>query len=123
MLLAGLDLLFDTALNLYIVISRITTQSGIQPWKGWEDTHSNFSRVQEIPSLFWRSSPILQFDIELTRWIPVFCAISFFAFFGFADEAMKNYRSAVLTITKKIGVSTVGSGTIGFFSSTMYVSL
>lgn len=122
MCLAGIDLSCDITLNLYFTISRIVT-TGLAPWRGWADTHSNFSRVESVPAIFWRSSLNGEVQIELTRWIPIICAILFFAFFGFADEAMKNYRLAVQTVTKKLGGTSFGSTTLGsrFFSSTLYV--
>ena len=47
--------------------------------------------------------------------MPIVCAIIFFGFFGFADEARKNYRSALETVTKKVGI-TISTGS--YFSST-----
>ena len=53
----------------------------------------------------------MESSLELSRWLSVVCAFIFFGFFGFADEAKKNYRSALQTVAKRIGIST------GTFSS------
>jgi pheromone a factor receptor len=65
-----------------------------------------FSRVDQIPAMLWRSRPVLASSLELTRWLAVVCAIIFCAFFGFADEAKKNYRSIFQTVAKTFGIST-----------------
>ena len=41
----------------------------------------------------------------------VFCAFHFFIFFGFADEARKNYRYAFQSVAKRVGLSTASSTT------------
>jgi pheromone a factor receptor len=61
------------------------------PWISWENTHFNYSRVDQIPSIIWRSSPT-QTIIEVLRWNTVLSAFLFFAYFGFAEEAQKHYR-------------------------------
>ena len=77
----------------------------INPWISFADTHWGFSRVDQFPSMLWRANPITETALELSRWLIVICAIIFFAFFGFADEARKNYRSAIQTISKHVGIS------------------
>ncbi|KAF9555101.1 STE3-domain-containing protein [Agrocybe pediades] len=76
-----------SSLSLYL-----NSKFPLNPWISWEDTHFNFSRVEQIPARFWRSDPINGVNLELSRWLVVLCAFTFFAFFGFADEARKNYR-------------------------------
>ena len=96
----------------------------MRPWKGWEDTHIYFSRVQQIPSVIWRSNKRTEVSLELTRWLIVFCAFLFFAFFGFADEAKKNYRSGLSSIAKKVGLNgeTLFGSSTGLTSSNGYVT-
>jgi len=38
--------------------------------------------------------------MELTRWLVVACGFIFFAFFGFADEALKHYKIAFGSIAR-----------------------
>jgi len=66
----------------------------IHPWISWDDTHANYSFVGQIPSFMWRADPVVQLMTELTRWAVVVSAFFFFAFFGFAEEALRNYRKA-----------------------------
>jgi pheromone a factor receptor len=44
------------------------------------------------------------------RWATVACALLFFAYFGFADEVIKNYRGAFNSVAKRMGYSTTVSG-------------
>ncbi|KAJ7821910.1 hypothetical protein B0H13DRAFT_2449009 [Mycena leptocephala] len=64
---------------------------GLSPWVSWADTQSNFWRVT-------------------MRWETVAWALLFFAYFGFADEVIKNYRRAFNSVAKRMGYSTTGSG-------------
>jgi len=48
--------------------------------------------------------------LELSRWSVIFCAFLFFGFFGFADEARKNYRFAFQSVAKCVGISSVSFG-------------
>lgn len=89
----------------------------MEPWISWEDTHSNFSQIRQIPAAVWRNSPA-EPGLEFTRWIHIALAILFFSLFGFAEEAMKNYRLAASTVAKYVGVSTIGTGSgSGSFTS------
>uniref|UniRef100_A0A0W0FUE0 Putative STE3-like pheromone receptor STE3_Mr7 n=1 Tax=Moniliophthora roreri TaxID=221103 RepID=A0A0W0FUE0_MONRR len=67
---------------------------GIQPWVSWEDTHYDFWRVGLFPALVWRQLPYKSAAIEMSRWIPVVCAFTFFAIFGTSCEAKKFYLNA-----------------------------
>jgi pheromone a factor receptor len=60
-------------------------------------------------------------SIEFSRWFLVVCALVFFAFFGFADEARKNYRLAYVSVAKRVGLSTAGTVSTGGSWSTGYV--
>ncbi|KAF5342954.1 hypothetical protein D9758_014948 [Tetrapyrgos nigripes] len=116
MCLAATEVLFTIPLGAYAIYLN-TTSFPIQPWISFADTHFGFSRVDNIPSLIWRSDKRLETPLEITRWSPVICAIIFFGYFGFADEARKNYKAFYGTVTKKLGISTAGSesklGSIG----------
>lgn len=66
----------------------------VAPWVSWENTHFNFSRVGQYPSVIWTQDYLFMVAVQLTRWSVVACAFIFFAFFGFAAEARKNYSTA-----------------------------
>ena len=88
--------LFNMTLTIPISVFGIYLNShGIQlfPWISWENVHYNFSRVEFVPSVIWRSIPAFNTSVELTRWLFPVSAFLFFALFGFASEAQKQYRS------------------------------
>jgi len=110
MALAGVDLSCTIPMSAYAIAQNISGH--IQPWRSWEDTHLHFSRVGLYPALFWRNDRHVRDSIELSRWSTVVCAFIFFALFGFADEARKNYRIAYESFARRVGYSTgsMGSG-------------
>jgi pheromone a factor receptor len=104
MCLAGIEMACTIPIGAWTIA--VNVMAGTFPWLGWADTHFGFSRVDLIPAIFWRNDPSSVNGLEFTRWSIVACSLVFFAFFGFADEARKNYRSAVETVAKKVGIST-----------------
>ncbi|RXW19560.1 hypothetical protein EST38_g6283 [Candolleomyces aberdarensis] len=104
MVLAGIEMACTIPLGCWVIA--VSVMAGVFPWLGWADTHRDISRVEKIPAILWRNDPAGNSGLEFTRWSIVVCAIVFFAFFGFADEARKNYRSAVESFAKKMGYST-----------------
>jgi len=118
MCLAGVELLCTVPMGCY-VLYRNSQNNAIRPWTSWERVHWRFSRVDNVPAAIWRADPYAG-SVELTRWLGIICAIIFFAFFGFADEARKRYRSAMQSITKRVGISTgtfSGTSSSGFLAS------
>ncbi|KAL1739215.1 hypothetical protein HDZ31DRAFT_77756 [Schizophyllum fasciatum] len=63
----------------------------------------DFSHVNQIPAVLWKSVPIQYRALELTRWFIFICAFIFFVFFGFAQEARKNYRRAMYKLCRRTG--------------------
>ena len=119
MCLAGIEVLCTVPMGSYMLY-RNSQSDPINPWISWEKVHRRFSRVDNVPAFAWRSDPYVAGSLELTRWLCVICAVIFFAFFGFADEARKHYRSAMQSITKRVGISTgtfAGTSSSGFLSS------
>ncbi|EIN05670.1 STE3-domain-containing protein [Punctularia strigosozonata HHB-11173 SS5] len=104
MALAGVELVCTVPLASYIIYLDVTVLP-VNPWISWADTHSNFNRYDQYPSVIWRADPRNQALHELTRWSVVICALVFFAFFGFADEAQKQYRSLASSVGNRLGVS------------------
>ncbi|KAJ7034228.1 pheromone A receptor-domain-containing protein [Mycena alexandri] len=102
MALASLELLLNFPIATYGLFLTASS-SPIAPWVSWANTHADFSRVEQIPALFWRSDKHTQATVELSRWAGVVCALAFFAFFGFAAEARKNYRMAFWAVGKRLG--------------------
>ncbi|KAJ7732988.1 STE3-like pheromone receptor [Mycena metata] len=104
MCLASTDLILGVPLSSW-VLSVSVKIVGLRPWISWENTHSHFSRVAYSPGILWRSDPFSAASLETTRWLTVGCAFIFFAYFGFADEAIKNYRWAFFTVANRMGYS------------------
>ncbi|EEB91364.1 hypothetical protein MPER_10282 [Moniliophthora perniciosa FA553] len=105
MCLAGIEILCTIPLGSWAIYLDATA-SPVHPWISWEDTKLGFNRAELVPSLFWHFNDLMALSIELTRWFVVICALVFFAFFGFADEARKNYRAAYSSVTKHVGSTT-----------------
>ncbi|KAF8809922.1 STE3-domain-containing protein [Phlegmacium glaucopus] len=117
MCLAGVEVMFTVPVCIYAIVLQTQTLP-LYPWISWANVHSYFDRADQFPALLWRDprNRIGEISIESTRWDVVFCAFVFFIFFGFADEARKNYRSAYQSVAKRIGISTgsFGSGLTSF---------
>jgi len=78
----------------------LNAKGGLKPWISWDDTHFDYSRIEQIPGLAWRSNYRFMVLMELVRWLPPFSGIVFFCFFGFAQEAQKQYRTAYIYLSK-----------------------
>jgi pheromone a factor receptor len=90
--------------SLYLNISANgASESPINPYKSWGDVHAKFSHVGQFPAVLWKQDHTVVVSLELSRWAKVLCAFMFFVFFGFAQEARKNYRLAFNSMTKMVG--------------------
>jgi len=110
--LAGVEVMLTVPLGAFSIYLN-ASGAPVNRWVSWSNTHYDFSRVEQFPSVIWRQDQLTEGSIELTRYVVVFCAFLFFALFGFADEARRNYRLAYTSFAKKVGLSTVtdSSGT------------
>ncbi|KAF8960683.1 pheromone A receptor-domain-containing protein [Flammula alnicola] len=82
------EMVWGTSLTAYNLWSNASP--GLRPWTNWADVHSNFSRVDlfptdGIPPEFIRT-------MMLFWWTLPASSLIFFVFFGFGEEAMKEYR-------------------------------
>ncbi|KIM89805.1 hypothetical protein PILCRDRAFT_812599 [Piloderma croceum F 1598] len=122
--LAGFEMCLGTPWSvyagLYLNIHPVNGVSPISPWISWANVHADFSFVGQVPAFVWKAQPGAIVDFEITRWAPVLCSFLFFGFFGFAQEARKNYRVAFNSIVKKVGYTTLGfsSGISSSFGGT-----
>ncbi|KAE9382661.1 STE3-domain-containing protein [Gymnopus androsaceus JB14] len=90
MVLAMTEMLCTVPLSI-VTIWFTATSSPIGPWISLSNTHFDFSRVDQYPSVIYEASPRLASSIQFNRWASVACALVFFALFGFAEEARRNY--------------------------------
>ncbi|KAJ7861348.1 pheromone A receptor-domain-containing protein [Mycena leptocephala] len=100
--------LLTTPLGMWVLCVNVRV-CGLSPWVSWADTHSNFSRVVQVPSIYWRADPYSTASAETLRWATVVCVLLFFAYFRFADEAIKNYRVAFNSMARRVGYTMAGS--------------
>ena len=132
--LASLDVLIGFPLNIVVIC---LNAGAAQPWISWEETHYGkrhillskmihismgmleFSNVGQILASMWRMNTASQSALEFNRWMFVLCGLVFFLFFGFADEAQKNYKLAINSIAKRVGLPgyTTNAGKINTVSS------
>jgi len=103
--LAGIEVLCTVPLACYSIYLNLTSVP-LQAYVSWDYAHANFGLIDQIPSVAWQADPVEVLSIELSRWFIVICAVVFFAFFGFADEARRNYRLALVSVAKRVGLST-----------------
>jgi pheromone a factor receptor len=89
MALAMMDIIFTVPIATFALV--LNCLNGLDPYINWANIHYDFSRVEQIPSVMWRLKTVEILSLELTRWSGPFCALLFFAFFGFAEEARRNY--------------------------------
>nr|UWI70536.1 pheromone receptor B2 [Pleurotus eryngii] len=101
MALATIELSLNTPISAYGVYLTATS-SPIQPWRGLADAHFDWYTIDTFPAVLWRGNRTVVTSLELTRWSIVLCGLIFFAFFGFAEEARKQYRLAYQSVTGKL---------------------
>lgn len=105
MALASADLLCTVPYSAYGIYLNLRDVP-ISPWKGWADTHFNFSKVGQITAVAWHTNRNVAVALELSRWVIPVCAILFFGFFGFADEAQRNYSRVFAFCVSRIPFTT-----------------
>lgn len=103
MLLSIVDMAVTVPLGIFSIY---IASAGVplSPWISWENVHFNFSRVDIVPSIVWRSDRSFSTSVELTRWLFPACAFIFFALFGFASEAQKQYKTLFHRCIKPLGL-------------------
>lgn len=118
MALATTELFCTTPFAAYSVYLNLSTEP-LNPYRGWADTHFNFSKVLQFPAVQWRLNHLLVISLELSRWLAVICAIVFFLFFGFAEEARRHYRLFFQVLLKRTGISRISR----LWSKKQYVNI
>jgi pheromone a factor receptor len=104
MALSATEIFGTIPLGTYLIVS--SAKAGVRPWESWADMHRHYSEVIQVPSIVWKNDPSMANGVEMFRWSIVACAFTFFAFFGFADEARQHYRRVYMSLASRIGQST-----------------
>ncbi|KZT69398.1 putative fungal pheromone GPCR, STE3-type [Daedalea quercina L-15889] len=102
MLLCCVEMALTVPLNVFSIYEN-NLDNPIQPYVSWENVHYGFSLVEKFPAVLWMSNRAFYTSTELGRWVYPCSAILFFALFGFAEEARRNYSLAFWAIAKRIG--------------------
>ncbi|KAF4623144.1 hypothetical protein D9613_002292 [Agrocybe pediades] len=97
MCLSGLEAVCTVPLGLFAVVVNIKN-GGVHPWVSWQNVHFRFSRVVQVIAVSWHADPITHLSLESSRWFVIICAFTFFAFMGFSDKAMDNYRAVYMAV-------------------------
>ncbi|KAF8890813.1 pheromone A receptor-domain-containing protein [Gymnopilus junonius] len=92
------EMIWGTSLTAYNLWSNVT--GGLRPWTNWDDVHSNFSRVGLFPA--FEIPPWIIKTMILLWWALPASSLIFFAFFGFGEEARKEYRKIWTMFRKHI---------------------
>ncbi|KAH9476601.1 Pheromone B beta 1 receptor [Psilocybe cubensis] len=82
------EMAWGTSLTAYNLWNNVSP--GLRPWTTWADVHSNFSRVDPFP--LSEVPPWFTKTMMLFWWTMPASSIIFFVFFGFGEEALKEYR-------------------------------
>lgn len=103
MSLALIDILCTIPIGIYLIYLEL---AGVhfQPYIFWSSVHFDFGHVLLVPSITWRSVLSILIAVKLDRWVLVSCAFVFFALFGFAQEATKNYQRVFWFVARRLGL-------------------
>ena len=116
MALCGIDVLFTVPLSTFFMINNLDI-APLDPYISWANTHSYFGHIGSYPFIIWSQDRKRSVGVEVTKWSPVLCAFIFFGFFGFADEARKNYWHAYQSFAKRLGYTISSTSSNGATSS------
>ena len=82
------EMLWGTALTAFNLYNNVN--SGLRPYTSWARVHSNFNRVQMLPMILVPQKNIP--TMMLFWWCIPASSIIFFVFFGFGEDAVKEYK-------------------------------
>ncbi|EED83593.1 hypothetical fungal pheromone GPCR, STE3-type [Postia placenta Mad-698-R] len=102
MLLCCVEMACTVPLGVFsIYINNVGVQ--IAPYVSWANAHYDFSFVEKFPAIIWMSSQPFYISVQMGRWIYPGSCLLFFALFGFAEEARRNYELAFWAVAKCFG--------------------
>lgn len=106
--MAVTEMVWGTILTSYNLYNNVS--GGLRPWTSWADVHSNFSRIDQFPETV--IPPEFRRVMMLFWWAMPVSSFIFFLFFGFGEEAKKEYvKGWHWTKTTILRKRPVGKGT------------
>lgn len=111
--MAVTEILWGTALTTFNLYNNVET--GLRPWISWQNVHSDWLRIDlfafiELPPSYISSMFLLWWAMPASAYI-------FFLFFGFGEEAMKEYGKVVRAFRRRILRQSIRSDS--FFGSSL----
>ncbi|KAH7911853.1 GPCR fungal pheromone mating factor [Hygrophoropsis aurantiaca] len=108
MAMAVTEIVWGTALTSFNIYNNI--QGGLRPWISWDNVHSNFSRVDlyiilEIPPAYLQTMLLFWWAMPVSAYI-------FFMFFGFGEEARKEYSNIITLFRRYVLRQTIQDNTV-----------
>jgi len=100
--LALIEITIVTPLTTFFIIINVAWNT-VAPYRGWADTHKDYSKVYQVPADEFRGRNG-EIQLQVSRWALIFCAVSFFAIFGFSTEAWTCYRKVFWRSVKPFGL-------------------
>ncbi|KAI0698259.1 GPCR fungal pheromone mating factor [Cytidiella melzeri] len=97
MAMAIMEMLCTVPISSYGMYLNLTRYE-VLPWISWADTHFHYSKVGLYPSILWHENHVTALAIEISRWLPVGCALVFFIFFGIAEDARRHYWQGLVRV-------------------------
>jgi pheromone a factor receptor len=86
---AVIDVLFSIGANTFALAWVLSTIK-LSPWKGFAYTHEDFSMISQTSP----PSGSFQWEFIMSLYVPPLYSFLFFIFFGFGEEAIKEYQRA-----------------------------
>lgn len=111
--LSSTEMLFSVPFSAWVLAEN---SRRLVPTDSWENIHYQWSRVIFI-SIASHSSSVQEYALtNFARWVPIFTAFLYFAFFGMQEEAMSGYSLAWACLVR--GANTM-TGLNGWRSPTL----
>jgi pheromone a factor receptor len=76
--------------------------TGLQPWTEWASVHADFSFIGQYSDDTDTFSAVTLRCIYILWWAVPISSLSFFAFFGIGEEAMKDYMASIAWVRRVI---------------------
>ncbi|KAJ7643058.1 GPCR fungal pheromone mating factor, partial [Mycena polygramma] len=114
MLMSTLQMFWSIGLTIF-TLWFTTISIPIRPWTTWADVHSNFSRVDQYPTLF--TPEIILSGYYALWWTVPASTFIFVAFFAFGAEALAEYKKGFLWVRRVVFRRPPPSITLGIGSA------